>query len=71
MIGFETNVLVRFLVGDDEKPFDSARKLIRRQAQDGEPVRISLLVLLEIEWVLRSRYKLNRGQILSALFRIS
>jgi predicted nucleic-acid-binding protein len=29
-------------------------------------VRISLLVLLETEWVLRSRYKLQRGEILSA-----
>ena len=66
MIGLDTNVLVRFLVRDDEDQFERARKLIRRQAQDGQPVRISLLVLLETEWVLRSRYKLKKGEILSA-----
>ncbi len=66
MIGLDTNVLVRFLVRDDEEQFERARKLIRRQAQDGQPVRISLLVLLETEWVLRSRYKLKKGDILSA-----
>ena len=66
MIGLDTNVLVRFLVRDDEEQFERACKLIRRQAQDGQPVRISLLVLLETEWVLRSRYKLKKGEILSA-----
>lgn len=64
MIGLDTNVLVRFLVRDDEDQFERARRLIRRQAQDGEGVHISLLVLLETEWVLRSRYKFNKGEIL-------
>ena len=66
MIGLDTNVLVRFLVRDDEEQFERARKLVRRQVQDGQPVHVSLLVLLETEWVLRSRYKLNKGEILSA-----
>jgi predicted nucleic-acid-binding protein len=66
MIGLDTNVLVRFLVRDDEEQFERARKLIRRQAENGQPVHISLLVLLETEWVLRSRYKLKKGEILSA-----
>jgi predicted nucleic-acid-binding protein len=65
MIGLDTNVLVRFLVRDDEEQFERARKLIRRQAQDGQPVRIGLLVLLETEWVLRGRYKLKKDEILS------
>jgi predicted nucleic-acid-binding protein len=66
MIGLDTNVLVRFLVRDDEEQFERARKLIRREAQRDEPVCISLLVLLETEWVLRSRYKLGKAQILGA-----
>jgi predicted nucleic-acid-binding protein len=66
MIGLDTNVLVRFLVRDDEEQFNRARKLIRREAQTGEPVHISLLVLLETEWVLRSRYKLSKSEILDA-----
>ena len=66
MIGLDTNVLVRFLARDDEDQFDRVRKLIRREAQTDEPVRISLLVLLETEWVLRSRYKLTKSEILDA-----
>ena len=67
MIGLDTNVLVRFLVRDDEDEFDRARRFIRRQAQIGEPVRIGLLVLLETEWVLRSRYKFGKDEILGAV----
>jgi predicted nucleic-acid-binding protein len=64
MLGLDTNVLVRFLVRDDEEQFERAEKLIRRAAIAGDPVYISLLVLLETEWVLRSRYKLGKPEIL-------
>ena len=64
MLGLDTNVLVRFLVRDDEEQFERAEKLIRRSANTGDPVYISLLVLLESEWVLRSRYKLSKPEIL-------
>ena len=67
MIGLDTNVLVRFLVRDDEAQYERARRLIRREAHGGEPVCISLVVLLETEWVLRSRYELSKDEILSAL----
>jgi predicted nucleic-acid-binding protein len=66
MMGLDTNVLVRFLVRDDEEQFERAQELIRREARRDEPVCISLLVLLETEWVLRSRYKLGKAQILGA-----
>jgi predicted nucleic-acid-binding protein len=64
MVGLDTNVLIRFLVRDDEEQFARAEKLIRRSANAGEPAHISLLVLLETEWVLRSRYKLSKPEIL-------
>jgi len=64
MIGIDTNVLVRFLVADDERQFDKARRLIRREVTGGDPVLISQLVLLECEWVLRSRYGLAKDAIL-------
>ena|SRR5688500_17793900 len=66
MIGLDTNVLVRFLVRDEEDQFDRAQKIIRREAQAGTPVVVSHLVLLETEWVLRSRYKLGKAEILGA-----
>lgn len=65
MIGLDTNVLVRFLVQDDPVQFEQAVKLIRREAR-GNGVLISLIVLLETEWVLRSRYGLSKPDILAA-----
>jgi predicted nucleic-acid-binding protein len=64
MLGLATNVLVRFLVRDDEEQFERAEQLIRRSAKADDPVYISLLVLLETEWVLRSRYKLGKPELL-------
>ena len=65
MIGIDTNVLVRFLVRDEERQFARAQRLLRREAEHGEPVFVSQLVLLETEWVLRSRYGLSKGEILA------
>ena len=66
MIGLDTNVLVRFLVRDDEMQFARARRLLQREVGKGEPVLINLLVLLETEWVLRSRYALSKSEIVGA-----
>ncbi len=63
MVGLDTNVLVRFLVRDDEPQFLRARRLIQHGTARGEPALISLLVLLETEWVLRSRYELSKSDI--------
>lgn len=65
MLGIDTNVLVRFLVQDDQLQFERAQKLIRRESRTGSGIFISLLVLLETEWVLRSRYHLTKSEILA------
>jgi predicted nucleic-acid-binding protein len=67
MLGIDTNVLVRFLVRDDPEQFERARRLIKRERGGGETVLISLLVLLETEWVLRSRYNVAKAEIVAAL----
>lgn len=67
MLGIDTNVLVRYLVRDDEAQFEKARRLIRRETSAGEAVFVSLPVLLETEWVLRSRYGLKKAQIAEAI----
>ena len=66
MLGIDTNVLVRFLVRDDEAQFEQARQLIKREIGGKEAVFISQLVLLETEWVLRSRYGLKKPEIVAA-----
>ncbi len=67
MLGVDTNVLVRFLVRDDEAQFEKARKLIKREVAAGRRVFVSQLVLLETEWVLRSRYGLPKHLIIEAI----
>jgi len=67
MLGIDTNVLVRFLVRDDEPQFEKARKLIRREVAAGRRVFVSQLVLLETELVLRSRYGLQKTEIVEAV----
>lgn len=66
MIGVDTNVLVRYLVRDDQRQFEAARRLINREDGANEPTMISLVVLVEAEWVLRSRYDLNKADIAAA-----
>ena len=66
MLGVDTNVLVRYLTRDDQPQYEKARRLIDRGTSKGEPVLLSLLVLLETEWVLRSQYNLAKPEILAA-----
>lgn len=63
MIGIDTNVLVRYLVRDDEAQFLVASNLIADCIADRQPILISLLVMLEAEWVLRSRYQIPKLEI--------
>ena len=65
MVGIDTNVLVRYLVREDEVQYERARRRIHREAH-ADSVLISLLVMLETEWVLRSRYQLAKADIVGA-----
>jgi predicted nucleic-acid-binding protein len=67
MLGIDTNVLVRFLVRDDQTQFEKVRKLLKREVSSGRRVFINQLVLLETEWVLRSRYGLAKTQMLETI----
>ena len=68
MLGIDTIVFVRLLISDDAEQTRRARKLIDQSVALDESVLVSLLVLIEAEWVLRSRYELGRRTMLS-LFR--
>ena len=67
MLGIDTNVLVRFLLSDDEAQFQKAKKLIQQEVTAGRGVLVSQLVLLETEWVLRSRYGFSKIQLLEVI----
>ena len=62
MRAVDTNVVVRYLTGDD--PGQAARA---RAAIDAGDVFVSTTVLLESEWVLRSVYGLSRTEVAAAL----
>jgi predicted nucleic-acid-binding protein len=66
MLGVDTNVLVRYLIRDDQSQYEKARRLIDREVGKGQAILVSLLVLLETEWVLRSRYELSKTDIVTA-----
>jgi predicted nucleic-acid-binding protein len=68
MLGIDTNVVVRLLVADDAGQTQRARRIVEHALSRDEPVLVSLLVLLETEWVLRSRYGFNR-EALQGIFR--
>jgi predicted nucleic-acid-binding protein len=63
MIAFDTNLLVRALVMDNPGQAAIARRLMTE-----DTVLLSRTVLLETEWVLRSRYNKSRSELL-AFFR--
>ena len=62
MHAVDTNIIVRYLTGDDPVQADKARALIGYA-----PVFVARTVLLEVEWVLRSVYELAPQWIIPAL----
>ncbi len=63
VIAIDTNVLVRYLTADNRVQFDLATKLI----ESGEPKLVNPIVLVELSWVLRSVYGLDRAAIAETL----
>ena len=58
MIALDTNVLARVLNCDNAKQTESALSLIERN-----PCFVAITVMLELEWVMRSSYKLDKKTI--------
>ena len=67
MIGLDTNVLVRYLTQDDPDQAATANRVILEQCTPETPCRVSLIVLCELVWVLRSAYGHERATIATTL----
>lgn len=67
MTAVDTNIIVRFLVRDDEKQAEAARKRLKQAETRRERLKIPLLVVLETIWVLESAYDKSRSEILDSL----
>jgi predicted nucleic-acid-binding protein len=70
MKGLDTNVLVRYLVKDDEKQAERASAFIRKIASSGESCFINHIVLCELVWVLESAYGFPKKEIADVLDKI-
>lgn len=62
MRAVDTNVIVRYLTGDDPAQAKKARDVIGR-----EPVFVPRTVLMETEWVRRGVYGMNAERVMPAL----
>jgi predicted nucleic-acid-binding protein len=62
MLAIDTNLVVRYLTGDHPKQSIRARKLI-----DAGGIFVGTTVMFEAEWVLRSVYEFQPGDVCRAL----
>ena len=67
MPALDTNVLVRYLVQDDEAQSAAAQKLIRQAVAEQQTLHVPVTVTLEFEWVLRSAYGFSKQETCGAL----
>ena len=67
MTAVDTNIIVRFLVRDDKKQAEAARKRLKQAEERRERLRVPLLVVMETIWVLESAYDKTRSEILGAI----
>ena len=67
MIGIDTNVLVRYITQDDPAQAALARRFVEKTISPERPGHVSLVVLAELVWVLRTRYGASRGEIVDAV----
>ena len=67
MIGLDTHVLVRYLTQDDPKQAALATRLIDEELSIAEPGFISLVVLVEMYWVLKRLYSASGDELLAAV----
>ncbi len=66
MIGLDTNVIVRYVTHDDPAQTRSAIKLLDSLSKES-PGFVSLIVLAELVWVLRSVYDFGKDEVTPVL----
>jgi predicted nucleic-acid-binding protein len=66
MIGLDTNVVVRYFAHDDAQQTALARKLMASLSAEARGF-LSLIVLVELVWVLQGSYHFPKDEIVNAL----
>lgn len=70
MIALDTNVIVRYLVQDDEEQSPRATRVIQEAVEGEVEIFLSSVVMCELVWVLEVAYRRPRNDIVGALDRI-
>lgn len=70
MIGLDTNILVRYLTQDDPVQSLKATEVIEQRLTEEDPGFVSILVMVEIVWVLDRAYGLAAHKIAAAIERM-
>jgi predicted nucleic-acid-binding protein len=67
MRALDTNVLLRFLTQDDSEQAPIATRFVENALTDADPGYVSLPVLCEVAWALRSTYGFGSDEIARAI----
>ena len=67
MIGLDTNILLRFVTQDDPVQSPIATRILEAELTEQEPGFVSLVAIVELAWVLESRYKLKRAEVAAVI----
>jgi len=67
MKGADTNILIRFLIGDDEQQAKKVYDFFKKAESKKSELFVPLLVVLELIWVLESIYGILRTDILDSI----
>jgi len=67
MKAIDTNILVRFLTGDDDLQANKVYSIFKKAESEKIELFVPLLVVLEMIWVLESVYEISRAEILDAI----
>lgn len=67
MIAFDTNVVLRLLIGDDGAQRTKAERVLAGAVGNEEPILLTDIVLCEVDWALRAAYGVPASERLDVL----
>ncbi len=70
MIGLDTNILIRYIVQDDEEQALAATHLIENQCTEQSTGFVSVVVLVELVWVLAASYEYGKDVVVAVMRQI-
>lgn len=67
MAALDTNILVRWLTNDDVAQSAIVERVLDDAIGNEDRLFVTVTVMLELEWVLRSKYRYDKPQVMAAL----